>query len=265
MEQKSELIRRLAQNGEERTMLMHVLDKAATCREKCYVTSTKFLDLREAALAEQALERLGERRWMFCGGYEGAERRVLVFLPDYLENLSPEDEDMPLTAIRCTKSKADTLSHRDYHGSLMGLQIQRECIGDILVGEHGADIIVLKEIAPFLLMNYTKVGRKHIQTEKIPLDAVAIPKPEIDSFRDTVASLRLDAVCASLFRISRSKSAEAIRSGRVFLNQRPCVQPDREVDEGDAITLRGMGRGKVEEILGESRKKRIVILLSKYR
>lgn len=263
MEQKSELIRRLAQNGEERTMLMHVLDKAVTCREKCYVTSTKFLDLREVALAEQALEKLGERRWIFCGGYEEAERRVLMFLPDYVDALSPED--VPLTAIRCTKNKADTLSHRDYLGALMGLQIQRECIGDILVGEHGADLIVLKEIAPFLLMNYTKAGRKHIQTEEIPLDAVAIPKPEIDSFRDTVASLRLDAVCASLFRISRSKSAEAIRSGRVFLNQRPCVHPDREVEEGDAITLRGMGRGRVEEILGESRKKRIVILLSKYR
>ncbi len=262
MENRDELIHKLAQNGEERMLLTRILEKADTCRERCYLTSTRFLGPQDAALAEQLLERLGERRWMLCGGYPGAERRVMVFLPDYLDTLTPEDET--ITAIRCTKSKADVLTHRDYLGSLMGLQIKRECIGDILVGDHGADLIVLKEIAPFLLMNYGKAGRKHIQTEEIALSDIRVPVPEVKFVRDTVASLRLDAVCASLFRIPRTRAVEAIRSGRVFLNQRPCVQPDREVKQRDAITLRGMGRGEVDEILGESRKKRIVISLKRF-
>lgn len=264
MENRRELIGKLAQSGEDRILLTHILEKADTCREKCYVTSSKFLDMREAALAEQALFRSGETRWVLCGGYEEAERRVIVFLPEYIEELRPDDDEMPLTAIRCRKNKADELGHRDYLGSLMGLQIKRECIGDILVGEHGADIIVLKEIAPFLLLNYRKAGRKLVQTEEIPLSQVIVPIPEVKYIRDTVASLRLDAVCASLFRISRTKATDAVRSGRVFLNQRPCVQPDREVQEGDKITLRGMGRGEVDEVLGESRKKRIVISLKKF-
>lgn len=264
MEHRAELVKKLAQNGEERVMLTRVLDKAELCREKCYLTSTRFLDLREAALAEQALRQLGERNWQFCGGYPEAERRIIVFLPDYIEELTEEDGEFPLTVIRCIKNKADTLTHRDYLGSLMGLQIKRECVGDILVGEHGADIIVLKEIAPFLLLNYGKAGRKHIQTEEIPLRELRIPQPEVKFIRDTVASLRLDAVCASLFRIPRTRATEAVRAGKVFLNQRPCVQPDKEVQLGDKITLRGMGRGEVDDILGESRKKRIVISLKKF-
>ncbi|MDO5548581.1 MAG: YlmH/Sll1252 family protein [Eubacteriales bacterium] len=264
MKQRAERIKKLAQSAEERIQLTRVLEKADTCREKCYVTSTRFLDMREAALAEELLHQSGEHRWRFVGGHTDAERRVIVFLPDYLEELEADSEDMPITAIRCTKNKADTLTHRDYLGSLMGLQIKRECIGDILIGDHGADIVVLKEIAPFLLLNYTKAGRKNLSTEEIPLSRLIVPVPKVTHIRDTVASLRLDAVCASLFRIPRTRAVEAIKGGRVFLNQRPCMQPDREIREGDKITLRGLGRGEVDEILGESRKKRIVISLKKF-
>ncbi len=262
MANRKELIQKLAQDGEERLLLTRLFEKADTCRDKCYLTHTRFLDMREAAVAEQALIQSGERAWRFVGGYEQAERRLIAFLPDYMEEL--DEEDVPITVIRCTKSKADTLSHRDYLGSLMGLQIKRECIGDILVGEHGADIVVLKEIAPFLLMNYGKAGRKHVQTEEIPLSQLYIPEPEIKMLRDTVASLRLDAVCSSLFRISRTKTVDYIRAGRVYLNNRPCLHPDKEVREKDRITIRGMGKGELDEILGESKKQRIVISLKKF-
>jgi RNA-binding protein YlmH len=262
MKQRAELVKKVGQTAEERILLTRILEKAETCREKCYVTSTRFLDLREASLAEQILHQSGEHHWKFLGGYADAERRVIVFLPDYLEEL--DEEDCPITAIRCTKNKADVLTHRDYLGSLMGLQIKRDCIGDILLSDHGADIVVLKEIAPFLLMNYGKAGRKHLSTAEISLSQLILPVPKVTQIRDTVASLRLDAVCASLFRIPRTRAVEAIKSGRVFLNQRSCLQPDREIREGDKITLRGMGRGEVEEVLGESRKKRIVISLKKF-
>ena len=112
MKQRAELVKKLGQSAEERMLLTRILEKAETCREKCYVTSTRFLDLREAALAEQILHQTGERRWRFLGGYPEAERRVIVFLPDYLDELDPDSEDIPITAIRCTKNKADALTHR---------------------------------------------------------------------------------------------------------------------------------------------------------
>ncbi|MCD8356031.1 MAG: YlmH/Sll1252 family protein [Clostridia bacterium] len=264
MAKSGDIINGIAKTQEERILLTQIAAKAEACREKCYLTHTKFLDMHEGALAAQFLRTLGEKNARFWGGYEHAERQVLFFLPEWMEELPAEGEDCPMTVIRCFKQKGDNLTHRDYLGSLMGMGLRRDGIGDILVGEHGADILVLKEIAPYLLMNYTKAGRKSLRVAEIPLSQLTVPQEKVSFVRDTVASMRLDAVASSLFRLSRAKAADAIRAGKVFVNQQECLRPDKEVQEKDRITLRGTGRGEVEEILGESKKGRIVVLLKRF-
>lgn len=162
------------------------------------------------------------------------------------------------------RHREDTLTHRDYLGSLMGLGLRRDGIGDILVGEHGADIIVLRELAPFLKMHYGRAGRKRLEVSEIPLAALIVPEEKVSFIRDTVASMRLDAIVAAMFRLPRAKAADAVRAGRVFVNQRACERPDHPVAEHDRITLRGAGRGEVDGILGESRKGRIVVSLKRF-
>lgn len=263
MASTSESIHSIARTQEERILLTQIAQKAETCREKCYLTYTKFLDMHEAALADRLLRSLGEHG-IFWGGYEQAERRILFFVPDWMDAMPTEGEDCPITAIRCLRSKNDALTHRDYLGSLMGLGLRRDGIGDILVSSHGADILVFKDIAPYLLMHYSQAGRKHLQTEEISLTDLVTPEEKITMLRDTVASMRLDAVTASLFRMSRAKAADAIRAGKVFVNQQECIRTDKEIAPHDRITLRGTGRGEVEEILGESKKGRIVLSLKRF-
>ena len=263
MAKPQDSIRALAQNAEEKRLLAQVAEKADICRERSYLTCTKFLDLHEAQLARRLLEAMGDRSGRFWGGHADAERQVLLFLPEWMEEIPTEGEDCPLAAIRCLRSKGDNLTHRDYLGSLMGLGLQRNGIGDILVGDHGADIIVLRELAPFLCMNYGQAGRKHLSVEQIALSRVIIPQQTVTWLRDTVASMRLDAVTAAMFRLSRAKAADAVRAGRVFVNQQECLRPDREIAVHDRITLRGMGRGEVDAILGESKKGRIVITMKR--
>ncbi|MDO4175518.1 MAG: YlmH/Sll1252 family protein [Eubacteriales bacterium] len=264
MEKRNDIFGGLARTQEERILLAQVADKAETCRERSYLTYTKFLDMHEAALAARLLHTLGSIRARFWGGYADAERKLLFFLPDWMEELPAEDEDCPITAIRCLRNKGDALSHRDYLGSLMGLGLRRDGIGDILVGEHGADIIVYKEIAPYLLTNYAKAGRKSLHVEEIPIGRIIVPEEKVTMLRDTVASMRLDSITASMFRMSRAKAADAIRAGKVFVNQQECLRTDQEVREKDRITLRGTGRGEVDEILGESKKGRIVVSLKRF-
>lgn len=265
MRQKTELARALAQQPEDIALLTHLLDRADACAQKCYVTSTRFLDLRQSTLAEQALMQYDAPQWFFHGGWERAERRVIVFVPDYL---SPSElaggTDDPIAVLRCIKKRADALTHRDYLGSLMGLQIRRDCVGDILVSDHGADILVLREILPFLLTHYEKAGRKHLELTEVPLSELILPEQNAAYLRDTVASMRLDAVTAALFRLSRARAAEAVRKGVVYLNDRQCLRADYDVPEGARITLRGSGRGEVEQILGESKKGRTILLLKRY-
>lgn len=263
MEKIRDIIHAVAQTQEDRILLTQIARKAETTEQKGYLTHTKFLDMHEHALASRLLREMGGRA-QFWGGYDHAERQILFFLPDWMEILPQEGDVCPITVIRCLQQKGDHLTHRDYLGSLMGLGLRRDGIGDILVGDHGADIFVLKEIAPYLLTQYTKAGRKHIQVEEISLNQLIIPEEKVTMLRDTVASMRLDAVTASLFRLSRAKAADAIRVGKVFVNQQECLRTDKEVQEKDRITLRGMGRGEVDAILGESKKGRIVVSLKRF-
>lgn len=261
----SDSIDKIAQNADERLFLTRIAEKAETCRTRSYPTSTRFLDLHEGALARRLLEALGNPRHMFWGGYDRAERQVLLFLPDWMEEAAIwQGDDCPLALVRCMRSKRDALTHRDYLGSLMGLGLRRDCIGDILVGEHGADIIVLGEIVPFLLMNYEKAGRKHLSVSELPLTSLLVPEEKVHFVRDTVASMRVDAIVSSMFRMPRTKAADAVRAGRVYVNQQQCLHADKEVGVHDRITLRGKGRGEVDDVLGESRKGRIVVSLKRF-
>ena len=106
MAKQDDIIQKLAQTQEERLLLARVLEKADICRERCYPTYTRFLDLHEAELARRLLEAVGENG-RFWGGYDGAERTILAFLPDWMEEIPQEGEDCPLAAIRCLRHKSD--------------------------------------------------------------------------------------------------------------------------------------------------------------
>lgn len=265
MAKQSDTIQAIAQTPDDRILLTQIAERADLCRERCYLTSTRFLDLREADMAQQLLHTMGWTNGRVWGGYDGAERQVLSFLPDWMDaDTWADSEDNPLAAVRCSRHREDVLTHRDYLGSLMGLGLRRDCIGDILVGEHGVDIVVLREIVPFLLTHYEKAGRKRLTVAEIPLSALIVPEEAVNFVRDTVASMRLDAIVASMFRLPRTRAADAVKAGKVFLNQRQCFRPDHEIAVHDRITLRGTGRGEVDEVLGESRKGRVVVSLKRF-
>ena len=79
--------------------------------------------------------------------------------------------------------------------------------------------------------------------------------------RDTVASLRLDSLCASAFRMARGKAQDAIKAGLVSVNGRQCLKPDTELSEGDRISCRGKGRAVLADVGGRTRKDRITVVL----
>ena len=84
------------------------------------------------------------------------------------------------------------------------------------------------------------------------------------TIRDTVAALRLDAVLASGFSTSRSKAAQLVSAGRVSVNHRECMKSDRTVEQGDVLSCRGLGKCVVKEVLGQSKKGRIMLILERY-
>ena len=249
--------------NEDKYLLANIEDKITRCREKDMLTHSLFLDLRQRSLAEGLARQAGIRR-IYWGGWPDAQRTVLVCLPDYIEpDPSGTDifrdfpEDEPLTVLRArTSEKAKTLTHRDYLGSLMSLGVKREFVGDILVRPEGADIVILREIREFLMMNYGRAGRTSFSLEEVPLAEILLPEQKVRYKSDTVASLRLDNVISSAFGGSRTSAAAAIKGGLVFVNNLQIEKPDHPVREGDSLVLRHRGKAVLEEIGGKSRKDR---------
>ena len=79
-----------------------------------------------------------------------------------------------------------------------------------------------------------------------------------------MATLRLDAVTAVGFSMSRAKAAELIASGRVQRNYRETTKPDAAVAEGDVISARGLGKFELSEVGGLSKKGRTAICVRRY-
>ena len=81
------MIGKIAQEPEDRLLLARILDKQSQMERRSIPTATGFLSPREQKLAEALLNTAGIRAgYVFDGGYEGAERRALFFLPEWADS-----------------------------------------------------------------------------------------------------------------------------------------------------------------------------------
>lgn len=255
-------IDKIAQNAEDRVLLAKLWDKITAGMRKNIPANTCFLSLREQEMANYLFgcpEGLH-----FFGGYPDAERKMLVHLPDYLEESALYEEDSPCICLRAAFFQGDSPSHRDFLGALMGAGVARETVGDICVGEGSCDFFVTAEIAPYLLQNFTSAGRTKLHLERIPLTDACIPEPEVKEIKDTLASLRLDSVISSGFRIGRSLAAQYVTSGKAAMDGLPCEKPDKPVSEGTKISVRGLGKIKLVKVNGKTKKDRISVVIHRY-
>ena len=261
--EKSKLLDRVATTGEDRILLARVLDKWEQADRRGTPACTDFLSPRERLAAESLLRLAGvpQSRWCISGGYDGAERTILAFMPDWQE---AEDVVFPLRCLRAEFRGEYALTHRDILGSLMGEGIVREKVGDILVTGESCDIVAAESVTDFLLNSWSSAGRAKLAVREIAPRDLHIPVQKTEQVRDTVAALRLDAVASSGFRMSRGKAADLVAAGRVQVNWLECTKPDRLLAEGDTVSARGVGKFKLTQVGGTTKKGRISILLERY-
>ena len=255
-------IDKIAHSGEDRLLLAKLWDKINAGIRKNIPANTCFLSPRELEMARYLF---GQPEGLYAfGGYPEAERKMLVFLPDYLEESALMEEDSPVVCLRCTFYLEDSLSHRDFLGALMGAGIGRETVGDICVDKGSCDFFVTAEIAPYILQNFTSAGRTRVHIRQIPLTEASIPAPEVKEIKDTLASLRLDSVISSGFRIGRSLACQYIQTGKAAVDGLPCEKPDKPVAEGMKISVRGLGRIQLAAVGGKTKKDRISVVIHRY-
>lgn len=261
---KTELLNKTARSEDERLLLARTLDRLELARTRSIPAHTGFLSPQERTAVEALLNACGHPRRLFFGGFPQAERTVCFFLPDWQEEENVlEGEDCPVRALRASFTGGG-LTHRDFLGAILGLGLDREKVGDLLVGEGQCDLLILEDIQNFLLLHLDQAGRSRLTLAPIPLTRLEPPKLQVRTLRDTVSSLRLDAVAASAFGLSRGRAAELIAAGRVSLDHAACLKPDKQVGQGAVLTARGLGKAKLIEVGGLTKKGRVGIVIERY-
>jgi len=255
-------IEKIAKTPEDRMLLAKLWDKINGGMRKNIPANTCFLSPREL---EMARFLFGEPEGLYpFGGYGEAERKMLVYLPEYLEESSLMEADSPCVCLRAVFYQGDSPNHRDFLGALMGAGIGRETVGDICVDKGSCDFFVTAEIAPYILQNFTSAGRTKLHLQQIPLSEANIPEPEVKEIKDTLASLRLDSVISSGFRIGRSLASQYVTQGKAAIDGLPCEKPDKTVAEGAKISVRGLGKIKLHTVNGRTKKDRISVVIHRY-
>ena len=246
-----------------------------------------YLTPREAKYARAHLSaRIRTGTALLWGGYPDAERVRVVILPDYTEGFTDPESlaSNPVTALRdaglddlsdtlreavcpiCVKGSGfRELSHRDYLGSVLGLGLERDAIGDILIPDtHTAILLTDTRVGDFLTVSLTKVATDTVKVSRLPEGTPRQGTRRLQPISDTVASERLDCVVAALCNLSREKAQMTVRAGLVELDYEACEACDTTVEAPAVISVRGYGKFAVHAFDGTTRKGRIRLVAGKY-
>lgn len=261
----------MGQDRDAKELLEARLEDHLSRSERGELAVSRFLTPGERKLAERWLSARGvQSRAVFWGGYSGAERACLFLLPDFyadLPDLMPKPgEDPALTlpdadavaAVKITGSGFRALAHRDYLGSLLGLGLERDAMGDICVQNgHEAVVFCLRKLVPFLLSDLQKVASDTVKCREYHPDAQFTDGRNYQPISDTVASPRLDCVVAALTNLSRENAQNAVRAGLVEVDFEPEERVDRLLEAPATVSVRGYGRFILRAFDGETRKGRL--------
>lgn len=255
--------------SEEKLLISKMFDKIKASGEKNKVEYLDFLDLREQHLLQKIINTEKIENYMFYGVISNAERKVLLFYPKKFNDIIQTDVSslMPIKCIRVKlpKEMHGKYNHRNYLGGLIKLGIKREKIGDILVFEDGADIIVLEEIEKFLLSNLETLTRfNKSEINSIELNNIREKKTNKQELNIIVPSLRIDAVISDILKTSRGKVEELIKEGRVFLNYEEIYKFTRQIKEKDILVIRGKGKFEIGNLNGTTKNGRTKLTVYKY-
>lgn len=223
-----------------------------------YPTFLGFLDENEQSYIKQRISKI-RCHYKFFGGYDDSTRCFLgIFPTDEMW-----DENFPIRCLKCEFKAFKKLSHRDFLGSLMGLMMKREAVGDICVLEDCAYLFLTTHAGEVALRELSKIGKEGVKISEVEISDFKYT-PNFLEIVGSVSSLRLDCVVAFLCGKSRSNASSLISQGLVGVNGIFYTQVDKTISSGDKISVRGVGKFVFVEEIGKSKKDKLRLKFNKY-
>ncbi len=250
------------QNDSERLICKKAENAALAALKSDRVYTMPYMNEREQELCVSALNKLKCNTYVFYGGFDNAIRKMLAVgkkTPDVSEF------DCIVLAIEA-KFSANKLTHRDYLGSIMSLNITRDFIGDIIVNENGAIVFTNSKFAHIICDELTQVKNTNVNVKIAEDNDMSQILNVINPCEKTVtiASLRLDAIIAAMLKISRGKAVDLAKSKAIMVNHIVVDSPGFEIQEGDVFTIKGKGKFKLQNVGNKSKKDRIFVSYLEY-
>ena len=253
---------------EDKILLAQILDKIEFSKQREKLENTDFLDMYQVALVKNFLKKIEFQNYVLYGGFENSERKILIMYPEkYNMNMVEKNYSKIIKVIRIILGEEEKgqYTHRNYLGGIVKLGMKREKVGDILVSNDGADVLVKEETAEVLKQELGTLTRfENSKIELVELKDLREQEIKVEELSIIVPSLRLDNFVSDLAKTSRSKAVQIIDSERVFINGQNETKASKQVKLGDVITIRGKGRFVVKELSGTTRSGRSVVKVDKY-
>lgn len=247
----------------ERALLKRMLDLSYRAQKTYSTTYTDFLDpFLLGKIKSHRLELLGFNLLSY-GGTPQSERQIIAFAHD---EITLQEEEFPIGILKISVGTGigKPVSHRDYLGAIMGLGIEREKIGDLLIRENEAFVMVHKEILDYILFSLDSISRYgKVTCQEVSPEDILDFQQEYKIFNTTVSSPRADAIISAGFKLSRTSVAKLIASQRALCNG-VIISQASPIEEGDVCTLRGVGKIKIKEIGSLTKKGRLRVEIHRY-
>lgn len=246
-------------NPKEHAFVEKLLDLVERLESQYALQLTDFLDPRQVAIARSVLGQAGVAYYVSSDVVD-MEYARLILAPDYYE-LDWEDFEVALVEI-AYQGKFSQLTHGQIMGSLLnGLGLKRQIIGDILVAEGRAQVMLTEQMADYIVANTSKMARTGVRLERLAMDQKIQGQEKTASRLILVSRLRLDKLVSAAFKLSRSQAQQLVASGRVKVNYQDMVKADSLLEIGDLVSVRGYGRFRLKELLGLTKQQKQKLMI----
>lgn len=235
--------------------LFRLCDKYASPQFSDFLDGGELVTIREKAVIPF------DYNVIYFGGFPDAEKQIMGVFPQWIE---PELSEFPIVCLKVIGGYTRKLTHRNYLGTVMSLGVAPQKLGDIVVYDDFAYVLLHRSIAGYVADNLHKIGNQGVKVEIIDDFGSITIERKYKTIGAVCASSRLDAVVGAAANVSRAVSASLINGGKVKLNHRITEKTSENVKEGDLLSIRGYGRFLVYSFDGETRKMRMHITLKQY-
>lgn len=246
-------------NLEDKYLLSNIKDIFKKINSKNSSFYTNFLDEHQVDIVQKYIDKNNHRNFIFYGGYSQSERNILGIFPEVIE---PQNKNFPLSILEISYKNQYKLNHRDFLGCLMSLQINRNVIGDIIVNEGRAFVIVHSNIKDFIINNINKVGNVGIEIVENK-DYCFEKNINLIELTGVISSLRLDCLVSFISKLSRKKACRLIKNNYVKINGVTINKITYNIKFNDVIVIKLYGK-YIFKNFSLTKKGRYLVNINKY-